>query len=117
MAGGIVSVSSEMNSAFKMLQYIRSGARVNSRVRVSLEWSEGGSVHTAKGYTVDISPKGCLAIAPQGFTVGQKLRLKNASNQKESDATLIWRGHEGRTGWELGLELLNPPADFWGLEF
>jgi hypothetical protein len=116
-AGGkTVSTASEVNYAFKMLQYMRAGARVNSRVRLTLEWHESGSTHTAEGYTVDISPKGCLAIAPQGFAVGQKLKLKNSSNQKESEATLIWRGHEGRTGWELGLELVHPPADFWGVE-
>ena len=112
-----MSVSSDVDSAFKMLQYMRSGARVNSRVRVVLEWSESGATHSVEGYTVDISPKGCLAVAPQGFPVGQKLRLKNLSTEKESEATLIWRGHEGRTGWELGLELLHPPADFWGVEF
>jgi len=112
-----VSVSSDVNSAFKMLQYMRSGARVNSRVRVVLEWHESGATHTADGYTVDISPKGCLAIAPQGFAVGQKLRVRNTINEKSAEATLIWRGHEGRTGWELGLELVNPPADFWGVEF
>ena len=115
--GANVSVSSEVNSAFKMLQYMRSGARVNSRVQVVLEWHESGATHTADGYTVDISPKGCLAIAPQGFAVGQRLRVKNTINEKSADATLIWRGHEGRTGWELGLELVNPPADFWGVEF
>ena len=112
-----MSASSEANYTFKMLQYMRAGARVNSRVRVLLEWSEAGNTHTAEGYTVDISPKGCLAIAPQGITVGQKLKLRNVSNHKESDATLIWRGHEGRTGWELGLELVHPPVDFWGVVF
>ena len=112
-----MSMSSDVNYAFKMLQYMRAGARINSRVRMVLEWNEAGSTHTVEGYTVDISPKGCLAIAPQGFAVGQKLKLKNASNQKESQATLIWRGHEGRAGWELGLELVHPPADFWGVEF
>lgn len=112
-----MSVSTEVNYALKMLQYMRAGARVNSRVKVRLEWKEGGTTHTVEGYTMDVSPKGCLAIAAQGFAVGQKLRLKNESNQKESDATLIWRGHEGRTGWELGLELVHPPEDFWGVEF
>jgi hypothetical protein len=106
-----------MNYTTKMLHYMRSGTRVNSRVTVQLEWTEGGAKHTVVGQTVDISPKGCLVIAPQGFPVGQKMRMKNGMNQKESDATLIWRGHEGRTGWELGLELVHPPADFWGLEF
>jgi len=112
-----VSVSSDVDYAFKMLQYMRAGARVNSRVRVTLEWREAGGTHRVEGHTVDISPKGCLAIAPQGFAVGQKLKVTNESNQKESEATLIWRGHEGRTGWELGLELVRPPVDFWGIEF
>ena len=112
-----MSVSSEVSYAVEMLQYMWAGARVNSRVRVLLEWSEAGNMRTAEGYTVDISPKGCLAIAPQGIAVGQKLKLRNMSNHQESDATLIWRGHEGRAGWELGLELVRPPADFWGVEF
>jgi len=112
-----VTASSETNYALRMLEYMRAGARVNSRVKVTVEWNECGADHKAEGFTVDISPKGCLAIVPQGFAVGQKLRLKNASNGHVSKAVLIWRGHEGRSGWELGLELVNPPHDFWGVEF
>lgn len=107
---------SEEKYASGMLHYIRSGARVNSRVPVRIEWNEAGATHTVNGYTMDVSPKGCLVIAPQGFAVGQKMRLKNGTNQKETEATLIWRGHEGRTGWELGLELVEPPVDYWGVE-
>ena len=112
-----MSASSEMNYALRMLQYMRAGSRVNSRVKLELEWKEGGTTHKVEGYTVDISPKGCLAIVPQGFAVGQKLRLKNKNNQKETEVQLTWKGHQGRTGWELGLELVDPPADFWGVEF
>lgn len=111
-----VSASRETNYAFKMLQYMRAGARVNCRVLVIVEWTECGATHRAEGYTVDISPKGCLAIVPQGFAVGQKLWLRNSTNQKTADAVLIWRGHEGRSGWELGLELVHASADFWGVE-
>ncbi len=117
VAGGVdVNVTNEMNYALRMLQYMRAGARVNSRVKVTVKWTEGGATHEAEGYTVDISPKGCLAIVPQGFAVGQKMWLKNGSNQREAEAVLIWRGHEGRSGWELGLELVHPPAEFWGVE-
>ena len=112
-----MSVQTEVNYALKMLQYIRAGARLNSCVQVQLEWSEGGAKHVVEGRTMDISPKGCMVVAPKEFAVGQKMRVKNAANQKESEATLIWRGHEGRTGWELGLELVHAPADFWGVEF
>jgi hypothetical protein len=96
---------------------IRSSARLNSRVAVAVEWSDGGRSLRAEGYTVDIGAKGCLAVVPQGFTVGQKLRLVNLINQISCEAVLVWRGHEGRTGWELGLELQEPSADFWGLDF
>jgi len=112
-----VSVTNETSYELNEMQQVRAGARVNSRVLVTVEWSEAGARHSADGYTVDISPKGCLAIVPQGFAVGQKLRLRNRGNGSEAEAVLIWRGHEGRTGWELGLELVQPPADFWGVEF
>jgi len=105
-----------VNYALKVLEYTRSGTRLNSRVLVRLEWQEGGATHAVSGFTVDISGNGCMVIAPQGFVVGQKLRIRNGHNLKESDATLIWRGHEGRTGWELGLELIQPPEEFWGVE-
>lgn len=94
----------------------RSTGRLNSRVAVAIEWNEAGKNLRAEGYTVDISPKGCLAVIPHSFTVGQKLKLINLTNQISCEAVLIWRGHEGRAGWELGLALQQPSADFWGLD-
>jgi hypothetical protein len=97
-------------------EHLRSSVRLNSRVPVMVEWMEDGQLHRESGVTMDVSPKGCLAIVPQGFAVGQKMRLVNKVTGLVSEAVLIWRGHEGRTGWELGLELQEPPADFWGVE-
>jgi hypothetical protein len=99
------------------MRHLRAGMRVNSRVPVGVEWNEKGEKRKAQGHTVDISPKGCMAIVEQGFAVGQKLRLTNLVNGRSVDALLIWRGHEGRSGWELGLELESPTADFWEVEF
>ncbi len=99
------------------MKKIRAGIRLNSRVAIAVEWSEAGRTLRSEGYTLDISPKGCLAIFPQGFTVGQRLRLINLTNQCACDAVLVWRGHEGRSGWELGLELQKMPTEFWGLDF
>ena len=96
---------------------IRGSGRLNSRVAVAVEWANGSENLRAEGYTVDISAKGCLAVVPQGFNVGQKLRLVNLINQVSCEAVLVWRGHEGRTGWELGLELQEPSPDFWGMDF
>jgi len=99
------------------MKYTRSSLRVNSRVRIDVEWTEAGETHHVQGYTIDISSKGCLAVVAQGFAVGQKLRLKNLVNGRTMDATLVWRGHEGRAGWELGLELDGIAEDFWEVEF
>jgi len=111
-----VSTASEQSSEVR-LQRLRAGKRVNSRVPVAIEWEESQTRHSARGWTVDIGPKGCLAVVPQGFPLGQKLSLVNLVNKNVAHATLVWRGHEGRTGWELGLELQDPPEDFWGLDF
>ena len=78
-----MSVQTNVNYALKMLQYMRSGARVNSRVRVVLEWREAGSTHIVEGYTVDISPKGCLAIAPQGSL--RPVLLRTIRGQSSAD--------------------------------
>jgi hypothetical protein len=97
-------------------QTLRAGVRLNSRVRVAVEWTEAGRVMRAEGYTVDTSTKGCLAVIPQGFAVGQQLKLINMATQNACEAMLIWRGHEGRNGWELGLELHGADLDFWGVD-
>ena len=98
-------------------RHILGSGRLNSRVAVAVEWTDGGQNLRAEGYTVDISAKGCLAVVPQSFNVGQKLRLVDLINQISCEAVLVWRGHEGRTGWELDLELQEPSADFWGVDF
>lgn len=100
-----------------VVKHMRGTGRVNSRVPVAIEWTEVGQTKRAEGYTADLGPKGCLAVMPQGFPVGQRLLLVNLTNQISCEAILIWRGHEGRTGWELGLELQDPSPDFWGLDF
>jgi hypothetical protein len=98
-------------------RHIRGSGRLNSRVAVAVEWTDGGQSLRAEGYTADIGARGCLAVVPQSFGVGQKLRLINLLNQISCEAILVWRGHEGRAGWELGLELQDPSPDFWGLDF
>ena len=97
-------------------QNIRAGVRVNSRVPVAVEWAESGRAMRVEGYTADASTTGCLAIIPQAFSVGQRLVLINLVNKNACEAVLIWRGHEGRTGWELGLQLQDATMDFWGLD-
>ena len=108
---------SEQANFDPQFRQIRGSGRLNSRVAVAVEWANRVENLRAEGYTVDIGAKGCLAVVPQSFDVGQKLRLVNLTNQISCEAVLVWRGHEGRTGWELGLELQEPSPDFWGMDF
>ena len=96
---------------------VRGSSRLNSRVPVALESTESGQLVRAEGFTKDISARGCMAIVPQGFKIGEKVRLINLVNQSSCEAVLIWRGHEGPAGWELGLELQERLPNFWGLDF
>jgi hypothetical protein len=107
----------ELRDLEDRMKHLRAGVRVNSRVAIALEWNEAGRELRVQGHTLDVSPKGCLAVVPQGFTVGQRLLLVNLTNGKKCGSILVWRGHEGRGGWELGLELQEPAPDFWGLDF
>jgi hypothetical protein len=110
-----VALADQVNAA-KNDTSLRAGVRVNSRVKVAAEWSEEGQAQRAEGYTVDVSEKGCLAVIPREFPVGQRLNLVNLINHHTCEAAVAWRGHQGNQGWELGLELVDVAADFWEVE-
>jgi hypothetical protein len=96
---------------------LRAGVRVNSKVRVAVERKENGGVARAEGHTIDVSAYGCMAGVPEGFEVGEELRLINLINQKECEAVLVWRGQRGTSGWEVGMQLRAPEPNFWELDF
>ena len=98
-------------------KHIRGAGRLNSRVPVTVEWQEDGRALQTSGYTVDVSSQGCMAILEQSIPVGQRLRVTNTVTEESVEASVIWRGHQGRTGWEMGLELDRGVGDFWGLDF
>jgi hypothetical protein len=70
----IVALLRDISFETRMRQ-LRSSGRLNSRVAVAVEWGDGDRTLRAEGYTVDIAPKTCMAVVPQGFAVGQRLHL------------------------------------------
>jgi c-di-GMP-binding flagellar brake protein YcgR len=98
------------------MEHHRVQGRLNSRVPVVIEWTEAAQQLRAEGYTIDISPSGCLAVVAQGIALRQRLRLINLANQNSCEAVVVWSRSEGRKGWQLGLELHEPGLDFWGLD-
>ena len=95
----------------------RRSARVNSHTPVILEWGSNPiDSQRTEARTRVVNFYGCLLVAPHDLALGQRLRLTNAANNRCSDAAVVWRGKERTEGFELGVELLNPGTDFWGLE-
>jgi hypothetical protein len=97
-------------------KHVRFGTRVNSRVPVAIQWIEDGKSLTVEARTTDISSSGCFAVAPQPILVGQRIRLTNLINGKESDAQVVRHGQQSASNWELGIQLESQLDDFWGLE-
>jgi len=94
----------------------RRGVRVNSRVPIALEWDAGGQSVRQEAQTRVVGPYGCLVLLPHNLEVEQRLQLTNLVNKEMNPAVIVWRGVERPEGWELGIELVNPQMDFWGLE-
>jgi hypothetical protein len=94
----------------------RRGVRVNSRVRIALEWEAGGETRRGEAETRVVGPYGCLVVIPQNLDLDQRIQLINLVNRQANPAVIVWRGNERAEGWELGVELINPEMGFWGLD-
>jgi hypothetical protein len=95
----------------------RRGVRLNSRVPVGVEWQNGtGEVCQKQTFTCVVGSYGCMILLAEDLPLEQPVRLINLSNQQSIPGIVVWRGHSRPEGWELGIELNQPPMDFWGLE-
>jgi hypothetical protein len=95
----------------------RRGPRLNSRVPVAIEWdSRLGRLRSDSAFTRVVNNYGCLLVSPQEVELQQTLRVTNLSTQQAADARVVWKGMKRPDGWDLGVELLSPEFDFWGME-
>jgi hypothetical protein len=94
----------------------RRGVRVNSRVPIAVEWDAGGQLHRGEAKTRVIGPYGCMAVVPQDLQLEQRISIVNLVSRQASPGVVVWRGHQGTEGWELGIELINPDMGFWGVD-
>lgn len=108
---------SQQSSAPPKIETKRRGRRMNSRVPVAIEWQEtGGGTCREQAYTRVIGPYGCLVVMTKGLSVAQHLRLVNLATEQANHGKVVWKGGQQSEGWELGIELMQPPMDFWGFE-
>jgi hypothetical protein len=95
----------------------RRGVRLNSRVPVGVEWedSEGAKIQH-QAFTCVVGSYGCLVVLPEDLPLEKHVRVVNMTNEQTLPGIVVWRGTRRNEGWELGIELAQPPLDFWGLE-
>jgi len=94
----------------------RRGIRVNSRVPVSVEWDIDGQLLRKEAHTRVVNSYGCLVVLQQDLQINQQIHVTNMISRQSIPAVVVWRGHERTEGWELGVKLINPEMDFWGLD-
>jgi hypothetical protein len=95
----------------------RRGVRLNSRVPVAISWeSAPGQSCEERAHTRVVGPYGCLLVIPADVHVEQPVRVTNLTSSRSNRAVVVWRGPKQGDGWELGIELIEPESDFWGLE-
>lgn len=112
MSGNIVS-----NTAAIALQArwerLRGHKRIISRVKLLVEWDQGGGRETANAVTVDVSHSGCMAVVGADLPLHKRVRLVHPETGRKADAEVVWRSHEA---WDAGFELIKPDPTFWNLK-
>jgi hypothetical protein len=96
----------------------RRGPRMNSRVPLRVEWVGGASGPALQedAHTRVVNYYGCLLVSPQVMPIEQKLRITNLATRQTIHGVVVWQGKKQMEGWELGVELVQPEMDFWGME-
>ncbi len=95
----------------------RRGVRLNSRVPVTIEWeSSAGARRAERAQTRVVGPYGCLVVLSDDLALSQEVQVTNLASDRRNRAVVVWRGHQRAEGWELGIALIQPEMDFWGLE-
>ena len=92
---------------------LRSYKRTISRVKLLVEWEQGGANERANAVTVDVSHSGCMAVVGADLPLHKRVQLIHPGTGRKADAEVVWRSHEA---WDAGFELVKPDATFWGLK-
>jgi hypothetical protein len=90
---------------------MRTHLRVDSRVKLLVEWEEGQARQYVPAVTVDVSHSGCKAVVGADLRLHQRVKLIHAETGRKADAQVVWRGHEA---WDAGFALEHPDPTFWG---
>lgn len=95
----------------------RRGGRMNSSVPVAIDWLDAQGTHNRfKAKTRIVSPYGCLVVLPENLEMEQPVEVLNLATRQKCKGSVVWHGKERVEGFEIGIELVSPEMDFWGLD-
>lgn len=85
---------------------------------MAIEWHKSETVqpNREEAFTRVIGPYGCLVVLRESLELEQSLKIVNLATNEANSAVIVWKGLERPDGWELGIELIRPDMNFWGLE-
>jgi hypothetical protein len=92
---------------------LRGHKRIITRVKLLVEWEQGGNKERANAVTVDVSHSGCMAVVGADVPLHKRVRLIHPETGRKAEADVVWRSHEA---WDAGFELVKPDASFWNLK-
>jgi hypothetical protein len=91
----------------------RNSKRTISRVKLLVEWEQGGVKESANAVTIDVSHSGCMAVVGADLPLRKCVRLVHPETGRKAEAQVVWRSHEA---WDAGFELVKPDPSFWNLK-
>ena len=108
-----------MATARAMLERRRSG-RVRTSIPVKVIRSETGLLSNTAAEAVSVSRYGALLRLPFLPPVGSSIELLHGSSQETREFRVISiknRDTRSNGSFELGVEILYPAQNFWGVQF
>src|SRR2546430_17704951 len=112
MSTNIVS-STAASDLRERWERLRSHKRIISRVKLLVEWDQGGRKESANAVTVDVSHSGCMAVVGADLPLHRRVRLVHPESGRRPEAEVAWREHEA---WDVGLGMEKPDGSFWGVK-
>lgn len=90
---------------------------MNSRVPVIIEWENAaGEKLSERAFTRIVGSYGCMVVFPHELSLDQSVQVRNTATDQANAGIVVFKGNKASDGWELGIELMQPPFDFWGLD-
>src|SRR2546430_16480750 len=112
MSTNIVS-STAASDLRERWERLRSHKRIISRVKLLVEWDQGGAKETANAVTGDVSHSGCMAVVGADLPLHRKVRLGHPETGRKAATEVVWRRHEA---WGAGIARLHAGATLRALE-